>query len=196
MSDDLSLSWSQPKLADRIKSSKLEAPRSAHLPLKLPPKMRLGKMYRIVNSPRMVALVAALVLAVLSPIAATLITNQATSTATQASLTTAQIEYLVLVDATTGSDLLVLDQPETTLSLTDLPERVNLRPQIAGKAAQVTYTTSSGSQIVSTNAPFYLAPVAGWQPLPGTETLTLSVEAAPPNQDQVTFYTTKLTFVP
>lgn len=169
MPNDLNLSWSSHAKTNKFKPKKLRAPRSNGLPMKLPPKQNLGRVFRMINQNQKAVLVGAFLMAVLSPITALWLQNTQTHTATQAAYTLPTIRHLVLVDATTGKDFMILDQPEVVLRLSDLPERIDIRPEIDGNTSQVIYQTSLEMSLARTTPPYSLSGNTGWVPVSGNE---------------------------
>lgn len=148
-------------------------PDNPPLPIRLPKKSQLGKIYKSSRMARRLLLIGALLLAITTGLTAQVIVSTRTQTQSQASASQPIVQYLVLVDADTGDDFLILDRPKVSINRNQLPERINLRPELSSVASQVLYQLGSGTELVVSQPPYHLG-AAGWQPIPGTETISVS----------------------
>ena len=179
-----------PKLPLAKKHDLRQTLEESELPLKLPPKQDLGKIYTI-KKVQKASLLAALALAILTPLTATWLQRQQFDTRSSASQASQpEIQRFVLVDADTGKDHVVISESEASLSLADLPENINLRAEVNGRTVSVRFFVDGVEINTEEKAPYAMAgdddgTYASWTPVAGTAEI-MAIPYSLPNARGVT----------
>lgn len=171
------------------------------LPLKLPPKQDLGRVYTVKNSQK-ISLFVALALAATTPVIATWLQKNKLETQSSASgARLPQVEELVLVDADTNEDFMILNHPATSVNLSEIPNNINIRAQVNKKVNSVDFFVDDTKITTEEKAPFSLAgDVNGdyniWNPTSGTATIkAIPYSAANAKGQAGAAYSVSLTFL-
>lgn len=157
---------------------------SEDLPIHLPPKTELGKVYK--SKSQKTALLAALALAIITPVTAAILGQMTTTDPRSKAFQdeTPVIKYLTIIDADTNQDFMVLDNTSPWQVSTPLPERLNIKAETAGFVSSVKFFIN-GELVRTENAPPFA--IAGdtdgnfnpWRLPEGEFTLTVIAYQAP-----------------
>lgn len=129
------------------------------LPIKLPPKSPLGRIYKRKLKGHTATLVAAIALAFIAPITAQVIKTFSADNRSKAASNTSQplIKHLVIVDAETNQDFMVVNQPQVFLQRNELPKHFNIRAEVSGFTNSLLFYVDDKLYRTENAAPYAIA---------------------------------------